>query len=205
MASQSLNIYSPLTRQVKGDLLRVFSKALVPSDRRQKLGRIILSRGKVICSAVQESSAAATVTDKKEAEPAAKAEAEAEAPAVKKAPQRPKKPAAKPLPQLMEEDLIPSLKAALETQEDVSQIELSFGDNKLEGSFLKKDIPYNFWAFFPSGDLTGPKAFSLSSYGYEASTVEPFLIDERRVTAELVVFWIRKRLVAQGILPVWKE
>ncbi|EHA8590224.1 putative Serine/threonine-protein kinase STE20 [Cocos nucifera] len=136
-----------------------------------------------------------------EAEPAAKAAA----PAVKKAPEKPKKPPPKPLPQLMEEDLIPSLKATLEAQEDVSQIELSFRDNRLEGSFLKKDIPYNFWAFFPNGELTGPKAFSLSSYGYEASTVEPFLIDERRVSAQLVVFWIRKRLAAQGILPVWKE
>ncbi|XP_008794736.1 uncharacterized protein LOC103710667 [Phoenix dactylifera] len=201
MASQSLNVYSPLTRQVKGDTVPVFSKAPVTSDRRHKHGRIVLSRGSVICcSAVQESSAAA-VTDKKEAEPAAKAAA----PAVKKAPEKPKKPPAKPLPQLMEEDLIPSLKATLEAQEDVSQIEISFRDNRLEGSFLKEDVPYIFWAFFPNGDLTGPKAFSLSSYGYEASTVEPFLIDERRVTAQLVVFWIRKRLAAQGILPVWKE
>ncbi|XP_010942523.1 uncharacterized protein [Elaeis guineensis] len=200
MASQSLNVYSPLTRQVKGDIVPVFSKALVTGDRRQKHGRVILSLGRVICSAVQESSAAA-VTDKKEAEPAAKAPA----PAVKKAPEKPKKPLPKPLPQLMEEDLIPSLKATLEAQEDVSQIELSFRDNRLEGSFLQKDIPYNFWAFFPNGELTGPKAFSLSSYGYEASTVEPFLIDERRVSAQLVVFWIRKRLAAQGILPVWEE
>jgi hypothetical protein len=37
------------------------------------------------------------------------------------------------------------------------------------------------------------------------STIEPFLIDEKRVTAKYVVFWVYKRLAGQGILPVWKE
>ena len=51
----------------------------------------------------------------------------------------------------------------------------------------------------------GPKGFSLSSYGSEASTVEPFLIDEKKITAKHVVFWVEKRLAAQGIIPVWKD
>jgi Protein of unknown function (DUF2996) len=37
------------------------------------------------------------------------------------------------------------------------------------------------------------------------STVEPFLIDEKKITAKHVAFWIEKRLAAQGILPVWKK
>ncbi|PKA67026.1 hypothetical protein AXF42_Ash004517 [Apostasia shenzhenica] len=78
-------------------------------------------------------------------------------------------------------------------------------DPQLEGSFLKKDKPYYFWVFFPNGDLTGPKGFSLSSYGSGVSTVEPFLVDEKRITAKLVVFWVRKRLAAQGIFPVWED
>lgn len=60
--------------------------------------------------------------------PAAKKEAPPPAPS-KRAP--PAKAPAKPLPQLMEEDVIPSLKATLETQEDLSDIELSFQDNKV--------------------------------------------------------------------------
>lgn len=52
---------------------------------------------------------------------------------------------------------------------------------------------------------TGPKGFSLSSYGSEASTVEPFLVDEKKITAKHVVFWVEKRLAAQGIIPVWKD
>lgn len=162
--------------------------------------KLVTSHRSIACSAVQESSlptATAETKDKKEAESAKEA-----------APAKPKPPAkapAKPLPQMMEEDVIPSLKAILEAQDDISQIDLSFGDNRLEGSFLKKSIPYSFWAFFPDGVLTGPKGFSLSSYGLEASTVEPFLIDERRISAKHVVFWVEKRLAAQGIIPVWKQ
>lgn len=144
---------------------------------------------------------------------------------------------AKSLPELMSEDVIPSLKTILEAQDDISEIELTFQDNKvcsnpsfsprfgilnllymmrymnvppiqtrqLEGSFLKEGCPYSFWAFFPDGGLTGPKGFSLSSYGSGASTVEPFLVDEKKITARHVVFWVEKRLAAQGIIPVWKE
>lgn len=50
------------------------------------------------------------------------------------APAKPKvaaKAPAKPLPQMMEEDVIPQLKAILETQDELSDIELSFQDNKV--------------------------------------------------------------------------
>ncbi|CAM8984927.1 unnamed protein product [Rhodiola kirilowii] len=111
----------------------------------------------------------------------------------------------KPLPQMMEEDVIPALKSILEAQTDITDIELSFQDNKLEGSFQQNGTPHSFWAFFPDGSLIGPKGFSISSFGSPASTVEPFLVDEKKPTSNLVVFWIEKRLAAQGILPVWTE
>ncbi|XP_019456194.1 PREDICTED: uncharacterized protein LOC109356982 isoform X2 [Lupinus angustifolius] len=154
------------------------------------------SRNKIICSAVQESSASTTETETKEVKAAPKAESEAKKP--------PAKAPAKSLPQMMEEDVIPSLKAIFEAQEDLSDIELVFQDNKLEGSFLKKGNPYYFWAFFPTG-LIGPKGFSLSSYNSGASTVEPFLVDEKKITARHIIFWVEKRLAAQGIIPVWKD
>ncbi|KAK7389856.1 hypothetical protein VNO78_25152 [Psophocarpus tetragonolobus] len=157
------------------------------------------SRNRITCSAVQESSpsTAATAETKEEVKEAPKA-----APAKKP----PAKDPVKTLPQMMEEDVIPSLKAIFEAQEDFSNIELVFKDNnKLEGSFLKKGNPYSFWAFFPSGNLTGPKGFSLSSYNTGASTVEPFLVDEKKITAKHIIFWVEKRLAAQGIIPVWKD
>ncbi|KAK4374937.1 hypothetical protein RND71_005614 [Anisodus tanguticus] len=165
--------------------------------------RIVPSRRNVICFAVQESSSvtvAEETKEKKESETGEETAPEKPKPKPKAAAKAP----VKSLPQMMEEDVIPSLKAILEAQDDISELELSFNDNKLEGSFLKKGNPYSFWAFFPDG-LTGPKGFSLSSYGSGASTVEPFLVDEKKITAKHVVFWVEKRLAAQGIIPVWKE
>lgn len=59
--------------------------------------------------------------------------AQEEAPAKAKPPA---KAQAKPLPQLMEEDVIPSLKTILEAQPDLSEIELSFQDNRVRFFFL---------------------------------------------------------------------
>lgn len=161
--------------------------------------KLVNSRRNIVCcSALQEPSTSTVAAETKEVKP----------PAKKAAPAKPKPPAkapAKPLPQLMEEDVIPSLRTTLEAQDDLSDIELSFQDNRLEGTFLKKDHRYSFWAFFPNGVLTGPKGFSLSSYGSGVSTVEPFLIDEKKITAKHIVFWVEKRLAAQGIIPVWKN
>lgn len=95
---------------------------------------------------------------------------------------------------MMEEDVIPALKSTLEAQDDITDLELVFNDNKvsrltsksytrlqnsgfkklnvkllsnfrvfdgqLEGSFMQKDKPYFFWAFFPDGVLTGSVVFS---------------------------------------------
>ncbi|CAN1127938.1 hypothetical protein LINPERHAP2_LOCUS4331 [Linum perenne] len=125
------------------------------------------------CSAVQESSSTATSTDDNEEEEEAPAKAKPKPKPAAKAP-------VKPLPQLMEEEVIPLLKSTLQVQDDISQLQLSFQDNTLEGS----------------------RGFSLSSYGQGPSTVEPFLIDEKKITAKHVVFWVEKRLAAQGIIPV---
>lgn len=157
----------------------------------------VAPRKHIACSAVQESST-----------PTVPAEAKEEKAEVKPAAAKPKpaaKAPAKALPEMMEEDIIPALKSTLEAQDDITDLELAFKDNRLEGSFLQKGKPYSFWAFFPDGVLTGPKGFSLSSYGSEVSTVEPFLIDEKKITPKLVVFWVEKRLAAQGIIPVWEQ
>ena len=71
------------------------------------------------------------VTDVKKQEVATKAEAPA---AANDAPGKPKKPPVRPLPEMMEEEVIPSLKECLEAQEDVSEIEISFQDNRVSDS-----------------------------------------------------------------------
>ncbi|KAK1297281.1 hypothetical protein QJS10_CPB15g01141 [Acorus calamus] len=197
----SVNSSIAYVRPCKSSFCPALPPAMVVPARGRGVGNIVISHGVFACSAVQESSAA-TVTEKKE--PANNEKKGAPEKATEK-PKRPAKAVEKALPQMIEEDVIPPLKSLLESQEDLSQIDISFQDNRLEGSFMKKDVPYYFWAFFPDGVLTGPKGFSLSSYGSSVSTVEPFLIDEKRINAKQVVFWIHKRLAAQGILPVWKE
>lgn len=68
---------------------------------------------------------AAETKEKKESETA-----EETAPAKPK-PKPAAKAPAKSLPQMMEEDVIPSLKAILEAQDDISELELSFNDDKV--------------------------------------------------------------------------
>ncbi|XP_071738031.1 uncharacterized protein [Rutidosis leptorrhynchoides] len=165
-----------------------------------------ISHRNTVCYAESSSSASTVAAEAKEGESTEVEAAKEDAAAAPEKP-KPKPPAkapVKPLPEMMEEDVIPSLRSILETQEDISELELFFEDNKLEGSFLKKDIPHSFWALFPDG-INGPKGFSLSSYGSTASNVEPFLVDEKKVTAKLLVFWVEKRLAAQGIIPVWTD
>ncbi|KAI3760318.1 hypothetical protein L1987_50712 [Smallanthus sonchifolius] len=157
--------------------------------------KFVISHRNAVCYA--ESSAASTV--------AAETKDDAAAAPEKPKPKPPAKAPAKALPEMMEEDVIPSLRSTLEKQQDIKELELFFEDNKLEGSFLKKGIPYTFWALFPDGNITGPKGFSISSYGTTASNVEPFLVDEKKVTANLLVFRVEKRLAAQGIIPVWTD
>eukprot|EP00850_Spirogloea_muscicola_P015735 SM000123S25847 [mRNA] locus=s123:218045:219857:- [translate_table: standard] len=108
----------------------------------------------------------------------------------------------RPIGEVMNGEVIPQLAAALQKEPDVSSVDLTFADNQLRGSFVKGPVPYCFWAYFPSGTLEGPRGFSLTSHGGTPSTVEPFLIDERKITAELLVFWVRKRLFAQKILSL---
>ncbi|ESQ37048.1 hypothetical protein EUTSA_v10002670mg [Eutrema salsugineum] len=102
--------------------------------------------------AVQESSTSAVATEKKDKE---EKDSTVEVPAKKPKPAAAKAAVVKPLREMMDEDVIPPLKAILEAQDDISDLELSFQDDKLEGYFLKKGIQYSFWAFFPTGNLTG--------------------------------------------------
>lgn len=73
----------------------------------------------------------ATAETKEEVKEAPKAAAPAKKP--------PAKAPAKPLPQMMEEDVIPSLKSIFEAQEDFSNIELVFKDNKV-ALFCKNNV-----------------------------------------------------------------
>lgn len=113
-----------------------------------------------------------------------------------------KKGAAKAIWAAMAEDIIPQLTAVLSKEKGLEDLEITFDEDKLTGTFIKDGVRYSFWCYFPDKTLEGARGFSLTSHGAPPSTVEPFLIDERKVTGDLFAFWVQKRLYAQKILSV---
>ncbi len=107
-----------------------------------------------------------------------------------------KKPAKeeKPFEQLIAEDVIPATIAAFQKR-GVNDLQLRLEGKTLVGSFAggKK----RFSVLFAEGSLNGPKFFRCATEGSPASTIESFMIDERRVDVNLFVFYLVQRLYAQ--------
>jgi hypothetical protein len=51
--------------------------------------------------------------------------------------------------------------------------------------------------YFPAEDIKGPRAFSCFEGSSQPSTLEPFLIDERKIDLDLLVFYVVQRLNGQ--------
>ncbi|MCU0515620.1 MAG: DUF2996 domain-containing protein [Oscillatoria sp. Prado101] len=146
------------------------------------------------------------------AKPAAKKPAETaggeEAPA--KAAKKEKAPAVedKPFAEFINQDYLPALKNALAKQ-GVSDVELGLSKQKIPVAGLNSAEECwqvigrwnggkrQFSIYFPKGEISGPRAFSCSDSGSKPSTIEPFLIDERKITLDLLVFGVVQRLNAQ--------
>ena len=141
------------------------------------------------------------------AKPAAKeAAAKADKPAAKK---KEKPPAVedKPFEEFMRQDYVPALQEAI-AGEGVEDLHLDFAKQKLSipgydkaeecwqvlGSFGNGMRQFN--VYFPDEDIKGKKAFSCNE-GKRPSTLESFLIDERRITLDLMVFGVVQRLNGQ--------
>jgi hypothetical protein len=112
----------------------------------------------------------------------------------------------KPFAEFMHQDYLPALKEKLQ--------ELGLED--LEVKFDKQTVPQfgpkaecwqtigqwnqgkrQFNVYFPKGDIKGLKGFSMSNDGAQTSTIEPFLVDERKISLELLVLGVVQRLNAQ--------
>lgn len=147
--------------------------------------------------------------------PAQSAKAPAQKPAdgekaAKPAAKKEKGPAVeeKPFQQFMEQDYLPALKEALKKQ-GVDAIELSLAKQKIPVLGMEKEAECwqvvgsweagnrQFNLYFPEEDIQKQRAFSCAASGHKPSTLEPFLIDERKVTLDLMVFGVTQRLNAQ--------
>lgn len=130
--------------------------------------------------------------------PAAKAAKKEKAPAVED----------KPFAEFIQQDYLPALKNALAAQ-GVQNLDLIFekqkfpiaGYNQVDDCWQvmgrwQSNTLRQFNIYFPQEDIQGQRAFSCNE-GSKPSTLEPFLIDERKVTLDLMVFGVTQRLNSQ--------
>ncbi|MEO1131241.1 MAG: DUF2996 domain-containing protein [Cyanobacteria bacterium J06639_1] len=130
-------------------------------------------------------SATKPAADKK---PAPKAAAK---PAAKK--KKAKEPA-KPFVQAINEDVIPATVKLFQAR-GISDLSLTLTDTTLAGTFDNGSRAFEI--IFSAPELTAPKSITYEVDGIPASTVESFMIDERKVPPELLVFYIMQRMYAQ--------
>lgn len=140
---------------------------------------------------------------------------EAKAVPAKAAAKKEKAPALedKPFAEFISQDYLPALKNALAKQ-GVEDVDLSLQQQKIPVAGFQSDEACwqvigrwsggkrQFNVYFPKADINGPRGFSCADSGSKPSTVEPFLIDERKITLDLLVFGVVQRLNAQKWLAL---
>ncbi len=143
--------------------------------------------------------------------PAAKKAAAAkgdEAPA--KAAKKEKAPAVedKPFAEFIQQHYLAGLKTALASQ-GVEDVELKLEQQKIPITGYQQESPCwqvigdwngglrQFRVYFLEENIQGRRAFSYAENRGKPSTLEPFLIDERKVTLDMMVFGVIQRLNAQ--------
>ncbi|MEH1863918.1 MAG: DUF2996 domain-containing protein [Nostoc sp.] len=152
-----------------------------------------------------------TATPPKREKPAAAAEEKPAAKAAKKE----KAPSVedKPFVEFIEQDYLPALQKAI-AQKGVQDLQVSFAKQKVPitgfesaeecwqiiGSWKEIGLR-QFNLYFPEEDIQGKKGFSCNE-GKKPSTLESFLIDERKITLDLLVFGLVQRLDGQKWLGI---
>ncbi|MEH2196114.1 MAG: DUF2996 domain-containing protein [Nostoc sp.] len=138
-----------------------------------------------------------------------------EKPAAAKAAKKEKAPSVedKPFVEFIEQDYLPALQKAI-AQQGVQDLQVSFAKQKLPitgfesaeecwqiiGSWKETGLR-QFNLYFPDEDIQGKKGFSCNE-GKKPSTLESFLIDERKITLDLLVFGLVQRLDGQKWLGI---
>ncbi|MEH2402759.1 DUF2996 domain-containing protein [Nostoc sp.] len=175
--------------------------AAVP-PKREKPAAAAKAAGGEKAAATGEKAAAAAATGEKPAA-AAKAAKKEKAPAVED----------KPFVEFIEQDYLPALQKAI-AQQGVQDLQVSFAKQKVPitgfesaeecwqiiGSWTEIG-QRQFNLYFPEEDIQGKKGFSCNE-GKKPSTLESFLIDERRITLDLLVFGLVQRLDGQKWLGI---
>jgi hypothetical protein len=149
-----------------------------------------------------------TAPPKREKPAAAKADA-GEKPAAAKAAKKEKAPGVedKPFTEFIQQDYLPALQKAI-AQQGVKDLQLSFVKQKIPVKGMEQsgecwqivgnypDGVRHFNVYFPDETIQGKKAFSCYE-GKQPSTIESFLIDERKITLDLLIWGLMQRLDGQ--------
>ena len=129
-------------------------------------------------------------------------------PAAKAKKEKPPKLEDKPFSEFIQEHYLPTLKDAM-ANEGIEDVDLTFVQQDVPIKGASSNQPCwqvvgkwnngnrQFNIYFPDEDIKGQKAFSSNTYGNNPSTIESFMIDERRVNLELLVMYTIQRLNAQ--------
>ncbi len=141
--------------------------------------------------------AADSPTAPETAAPAAKAKKE-KAPAIED----------KPFGDFIQQDLVPAIQTSL-TAQGWADLDLKFTKNPVSVSGLS-GVPdcwqiiglsqqgkRQFNLYFFDENIQGQRGFSCTAHGGQTSSIESFLIDERKMTLDLLMFGLMKRLKAQ--------
>ncbi len=100
----------------------------------------------------------------------------------------------KPFSDFIAQDYLPALEKAF-ADAQIFDLKLSFADQQVSGQW--QTGKRQFTVYFPEEDIKAQRAFSCAIGGRSPSTIEPFLIDERKITLDLLVFGVMQRLNAQ--------
>ncbi|WP_041619045.1 DUF2996 domain-containing protein [Stanieria cyanosphaera] len=123
-------------------------------------------------------------------------------------PKKEKPPAVedKPFTEFIEQHFNPTLKQAL-TAQGIDDVELNLSKQSLPIATANEQCwqvsgnwqngQRQFKIYFLDEDISGPKAFSYATSGGKPSTLESFMIDERKITLDLMVLYTLQRLNGQ--------
>jgi hypothetical protein len=114
----------------------------------------------------------------------------------------------KPFNEFIEQHFNPALKEAL-TGQGIKDIKLTFAKQplgvagasadeqcwQLNGNWQNGQRQFNL--YFLDENINGKKAFSYATNGTKPSTIESFMIDERKVTLDLLLLYTLQRLNGQ--------
>lgn len=113
----------------------------------------------------------------------------------------------KPFDEFIQQHFVPGVKEAL-ADEGIEQCELNFTKAPIAAPGMKSDQDYwqvqgdigknrQFYLYFLEEDIKGKKAFAYATNGGKPSTIESFMIDERKITLDLLVLYTLQRLDGQ--------